>query len=170
MQEIIAPALSSLATIIVALIGYQANRWAKRSADRETKAKEEIDKAQAEVRDTLEREQFAWSQVESNIERLEKQLGDAVHDIYNLTERVRTAEERAREAEKERDAALDENRNKDQIIAAFVQDRIDLDRWAGDGGKPPVPEPSWRVVTIIDRHRRNSMYGATMEVEDDGNV
>lgn len=145
MNEIVTQLISGVFAVIVAIVGISVQRQASRAKKREE-----------EIASVSEREQSIWNRLEHDVEKQGKR-------IKALEEGLERAEQRAFDAERERDRLRDEVRDRDQVIEAFIKDRLDLDAWVNDGGQPPVPGAHWRVVQLIAR-RTDQEYG------DDGNV
>ena len=143
MSELVTQLVSGAFGVIVALIGVLATRQATKAKRRE----EELEVVQA-------REEHTWSRLEKDLLRMEDRVRSLEDGLKRAEERANAAEARAILAERERDRKEDEIRDLNQVIDAFVQDRMDLDIWATDGGQPPVPGAHWRVVQLIEKHTK----------------
>lgn len=137
--------ISAAGGVLVALIGIY-------TAKQSSKAKKREDMLQ----ETRTREESIWRRIEADQAKQASRIETLEGRVERAEKRADAAEDRAIRAERERDRKDDEIRDLNEVIEAFIQDRIDLDAWVTDGGTPPVPGASWRVVQLIEK-RNNPM-------------
>lgn len=140
MNEVLVALISATGGVLVAFIGIY-------TAKQSSKAKKREDMLQA----TRAREESIWHRIEADQAKQASRIETLEGRVERAEKRADAAEDRAIRAERERDRKDDEIRDLNEVIEAFVQDRIDLDAWVTDGGTPPVPGASWRVVQLIER-------------------
>lgn len=137
--------ISATGGVLIALIGIY-------TAKQSSKAKKREDMLQ----ETRTREESIWKRIEADQAKQASRIETLEGRVERAEKRADAAEDRAIRAERERDRKDDEIRDLNEVIEAFIQDRIDLDAWVTDGGTPPVPGASWRVVQLIEK-RNNPM-------------
>ena len=145
MNEVLVALISAASGVLIALIGIY-------TAKQSSKAKKREDMLQ----ETRTREESVWKRIEADQAKQASRIETLEGRVERAEKRADAAEDRAIRAERERDRKDDEIRDLNEVIEAFVQDRIDLDAWVTDGGTPPVPGASWRVVQLIEK-RNNPM-------------
>ena len=145
MNDVLVALISTAGGVLIALIGIY-------TAKQSSKAKKREDMLQ----ETRTREESIWKRIEADQAKQASRIGTLEGRVERAEKRADAAEDRAIRAERERDHKDDEIRDLNEVIEAFIQDRIDLDAWVTDGGTPPVPGASWRVVQLIEK-RSNPM-------------
>lgn len=145
MNDVLVALISASGGVLIALIGIY-------TAKQSSKAKKREDMLQ----ETRTREESIWRRIEADQAKQASRIETLEGRVERAEKRADAAEDRAIRAERERDRKDDEIRDLNEVIEAFVQDRIDLDAWVTDGGTPPVPGASWRVVQLIEK-RNNPM-------------
>lgn len=145
MNDVLVALISAAGGVLVALIGIY-------TAKQSSKAKKREDMLQ----ETRTREESIWRRIEADQAKQASRIETLEGRVERAEKRADAAEDRAIRAERERDRKDDEIRDLNEVIEAFIQDRIDLDAWVTDGGTPPVPGASWRVVQLIEK-RNNPM-------------
>lgn len=145
MNDVLVALISATGGVLIALIGIY-------TAKQSSKAKKREDMLQ----ETRTREESIWKRIEADQAKQASRIETLEGRVERAEKRADAAEDRAIRAERERDRKDDEIRDLNEVIEAFIQDRIDLDAWVTDGGTPPVPGASWRVVQLIEK-RNNPM-------------
>lgn len=145
MNDVLVALISATGGVLIALIGIY-------TAKQSSKAKKREDMLQ----ETRTREESIWKRIEADQAKQASRIETLEGRVERAEKRADAAEDRAIRAERERDRKDDEIRDLNEVIEAFIQDRIDLDTWVTDGGTPPVPGASWRVVQLIEK-RNNPM-------------
>ena len=145
MNDVLVALISATGGVLIALIGIY-------TAKQSSKAKKREDMLQ----ETRTREESIWKRIEADQAKQASRIDTLQRRVERAEKRADAAEYRAIRAERERDRKDDEIRDLNEVIEAFIQDRIDLDAWVTDGGTPPVPGASWRVVQLIEK-RNNPM-------------
>lgn len=145
MSDVLVALISATGGVLVAFIGIYTARQSSKAKKREDMLKE-----------TRTREESIWKRIEADQAKQAGRIETLEGRVERAEKRADAAEDRAIRAERERDRKDDEIRDLNEVIEAFVQDRIDLDAWVTDGGTPPVPGASWRVVQLIEK-RNNPM-------------
>ena len=145
MNDVLVALISATGGVLIALIGIY-------TAKQSSKAKKREDMLQ----ETRTREESIWKRIEADQAKQASRIETLEGRVERAEKRADAAEDRAIRAERERDRKDDEIRDLNEVIEAFIQDRIDLDAWVIDGGTPPVPGASWRVVQLIEK-RNNPM-------------
>lgn len=145
MNDVLVALISAAGGVLVALIGIY-------TAKQSSKAKKREDMLQ----ETRTREESIWRRIVADQAKQASRIETLEGRVERAEKRADAAEDRAIRAERERDRKDDEIRDLNEVIEAFIQDRIDLDAWVTDGGTPPVPGASWRVVQLIEK-RNNPM-------------
>ena len=140
MNEVLVALISAASGVLIAVIGVYAARQSSQAKKREDMLQE-----------TRTREESIWKRIEADQAKQASRIETLESRVERAEKRADAAEDRAVQAERERDRKDDEIRDLNEVIEAFIQDRIDLDAWATDGGTPPVPGASWRVVQLIKK-------------------
>lgn len=143
LNEVLVALISAAAGVLIAIIGVY-------TAKQSSQAKKREDLLQA----TQAREEGIWNRIEADRAKLESRIKTLEGRVERAEQRADAAEDRAIRAERERDRKDDEIRDLNQVIDAFVQDRMDLDVWVTDGGQPPMPGAHWRVVQLIEKRAK----------------
>lgn len=143
MNEVLVALISAAGGVLIAIIGIYTARQSSQAKKRE-------DLLQA----TRTREESIWNRIEADRAKLEDRIETLEDRVERAEQRADAAEDRAVQAERERDRKDDEIRDLNQVIDAFVQDRMDLDVWVTDGGQPPMPGAHWRVVQLIEKRAK----------------
>lgn len=143
LNEVLVALISAAGGVLIAIIGIYTARQSSQAKKREDMLQE-----------TRTREEGIWNRIEADRTKLENRIETLEGRVERAEQRADAAEERAVQAERERDRKDDEIRDLNQVIDAFVQDRMDLDVWVTDGGQSPMPGAHWRVVQLIEKRAK----------------
>lgn len=118
-----------------------------RRADKTNRRKNESEHLQG-------REQLLWENVEQRLADLKAQVEAQAKQITELRDGRKADQKELESVRMDLRATRDKLRDKDELIADFLESHTAIEEWNAAGAVPPPPMYSWRIRQAVEQYKK----------------
>lgn len=108
------------------------------------------------LKNKADKKQSAVEQLRGLIEELRKANEELKTRVKNLEDGRDQDRKRIRELERELRITTDKLRDRDELLADYLEHTNAIDLWLEGGGQPPSPTKSWRIKQQLEQVKKEA--------------